>query len=426
MRNSGILLLLHLLLSPVITGNSRALEVTADSCAVTDIQSAADEVEAAGGGTVYIPEGNCEHSSEAVKIPDGISLIGAGQDKTLISNGNVKVNTRFYGKLDKPFRISGINFSGDSHLSIDSAHDFRIDAITIENGGGTAIGISRSSSAVIDHCTVKVNGSYYGVTVTGSYDEFEEAWEPDVENLLGQSSAIFIEDSYFEGSEYYHAVVGHGAAHYVFRYNTVLGAKAHEIDTHGPGYGPPCGTRLVEAYNNTFQNLGFGHKDRCPCDWENGNDHCCEVFVWDIGSHPGMESKEYIREDEHYFLRAPSQELDGFVYTPYTYPHPLTSDDLSSTTTISSDTSTTTVADHHTTTTMTICPLEKVYGKGTEEVALMRYFRDKVLSQTPAGQELIRLYYEWSPAIIKAISQDTEFKEEIKELIDEALLLIEE
>jgi hypothetical protein len=31
-------------------------------------------------------------------------------------------------------------------------------------------------------------------------------------------------------------------------------------------------------------------------------------------------------EDEDFFLRAPSKELDGFTYQPYTYPHPLVSD----------------------------------------------------------------------------------------------------
>ncbi len=31
-----------------------------------------------------------------------------------------------------------------------------------------------------------------------------------------------------------------------------------------------------------------------------------------------------LRENKEYYLRAPSQQLDGFTYTPYTYPHPLT------------------------------------------------------------------------------------------------------
>ena len=54
----------------------------------------------------------------------------------------------------------------------------------------------------------------------------------------------------------------------------------------------------------------------------------------------------------------------------------------------------------------------------------MRYLRDNVLSHTPEGQEIIRLYYEWSPAIIKVIEEDKETKEKLKEIIDEIFPLI--
>ncbi len=35
------------------------------------------------------------------------------------------------------------------------------------------------------------------------------------------------------------------------------------------------------------------------------------------------------------------------------------------------------------------------------------------------------LYYQWSPAIVKAMEQDDEFKEEVKEMINGVLELIE-
>ena len=47
-----------------------------------------------------------------------------------------------------------------------------------------------------------------------------------------------------------------------------------------------------------------------------------------------------------------------------------------------------------------------------------------VLNKTSEGQELIKLYYEWSPAIVKAMEEDEEFKEEVKEMIDGVLELI--
>lgn len=141
-----------------------------------------------------------------------------------------------------------------------------------------------------------------------------------------------------------------------------------------PGYGPPCGTRLVEVYNNVFNespasrwkavgirggaafifnntfndydngilftingddprmyvqdsyvwnnsyyNLGKGHEENCPGNWEAGNVHCNEVFV-DMN---GAES--VYNEGDEFFLRAPSMDRDGFTYTPYIYPHPLVS-----------------------------------------------------------------------------------------------------
>ena len=47
-----------------------------------------------------------------------------------------------------------------------------------------------------------------------------------------------------------------------------------------------------------------------------------------------------------------------------------------------------------------------------------------MLSQTPEGQEVIKLYYQWSPVIVKAMEEDEEFKAEVKEMIDGVLLVI--
>ena len=79
-----------------------------------------------------------------------------------------------------------------------------------------------------------------------------------------------------------------------------------------------------------------------------------------------------------------------------------------------------------TSTTTTPCSLETIYGDYSEETELLRSFRDNVLSKTPEGQEIIRLYYEWSPAIVKAMEEDKEFKKDFKEMIDGVLLLIME
>jgi len=70
------------------------------------------------------------------------------------------------------------------------------------------------------------------------------------------------------------------------------------------------------------------------------------------------------------------------------------------------------------------CAIEEIYGECSEESELLRYFRDNVLSKTPEGQELIKLYYEWSPAIVKAMDEDEKYKEDVKEMLDGVLSLI--
>ena len=78
-----------------------------------------------------------------------------------------------------------------------------------------------------------------------------------------------------------------------------------------------------------------------------------------------------------------------------------------------------------TTTTVGICPAEEIYGEDSETTELLRYIRDNVLSQTPEGQEMIKLYYELSPVIVKAMQEDEALKQEVKEMINEVLLITE-
>ncbi len=70
------------------------------------------------------------------------------------------------------------------------------------------------------------------------------------------------------------------------------------------------------------------------------------------------------------------------------------------------------------------CPTEQIYGPHSEEVALLKAFRDNLLSKTPAGQQMINLYYQWSPAIVEAMGTDEVFKARVKGIIDGTLPLI--
>jgi len=100
---------------------------------------------------------------------------------------------------------------------------------------------------------------------------------------------------------------------------------------------------------------------------------------------------------------------------------------LSDTTTTSSSTTTTTTDGSTTTTTgRGPCSSEFIYGEHSEETKLLRSFRDNVLSRTQEGQTIIRLYYLWSPIIVKVMEEDEEFRQKVKGMIGGVLPLIEE
>jgi hypothetical protein len=98
--------------------------------------------------------------------------------------------------------------------------------------------------------------------------------------------------------------------------------------------------------------------------------------------------------------------------------------DSSVTTSIDGET-TTTVSDSTTTTDGGGCPAGKIYGEHSEEAETLRYVRDNILSHTPEGKEIIKLYYQWSPIIVKAMQEDEEFKEDVKGVVDEILGMVE-
>jgi len=102
----------------------------------------------------------------------------------------------------------------------------------------------------------------------------------------------------------------------------------------------------------------------------------------------------------------------------------------STTTSQATTTSSTTTTPPLTTTTTTLpvplCLAEKIYGEHAEETAQLRLVRDELLGQTPEGQALIRLYYQWDTILGQVIEDDERMREEVKELIDEILPVFEE
>jgi len=130
--------------------------------------------------------------------------------------------------------------------------------------------------------------------------------------------------------------------------------------------------------------------------------------------------------------------LDGSIYGPCEANQCSTTTTVASTTSTISGSTTTTAPSLTTTTTSPVpdttttstspqtCISETLYGEHSEETELLRYLRDNVLSTTPEGQELIKLYYLLSPVIVEMMEKDESFKQAVKQVVDGILEVIEE
>jgi hypothetical protein len=70
------------------------------------------------------------------------------------------------------------------------------------------------------------------------------------------------------------------------------------------------------------------------------------------------------------------------------------------------------------------CLMVRLYGEKAPVVVQLRNFRDHILSTSPAGREFIRLYYEVSPVIVRAMSSDKGFKTAVRLMADGVAALV--
>lgn len=190
-----------------------------------------------------------------------------------------------------------------------------------------------------------------------------DVWDSDLNDIIGHYTnyTVFIENNYF--SKWRHCVSSIGGIVYVFRYNTInADYGTGSVDLHGsyaddthPNY---VGTRCVEIYNNTFENpapsgephpwvvnfrggagliynntmIGYDQLVRLSNDGGNYAPYCpqChvnQVYIWSntVGTGVVVGSTSDCILNVNYFLRAPTLAQDGLTYTPYPFPHPLTS-----------------------------------------------------------------------------------------------------
>ena len=112
--------------------------------------------------------------------------------------------------------------------------------------------------------------------------------------------------------------------------------------------------------------------------------------------------------------------LDYFDITPGS---PTTTIPITTTT---SSNSTTTSANTTTSLTPPFCLIGQIYGEHAQETELIRMVRDNLLITTPEGQELIRLYYQWSFILAGTLKDDEIFREDVKAIVDDILPVIED
>jgi hypothetical protein len=258
--------------------------------------------------------------------------------------------------------------------------NFRIDHCCFKHITHQAVNIRAPANGaccgVIDHCAFINDYGYvewaseectvgYGVSIRAVGTT---RWENDITKVIGQYTnyTVFIEDCYF--SRWRHCVCSNDGTHFVFRHNVIeKDSIVGSLDGHGTyDY---VGTRAMEIYDNIIidpvmnkhpenwnSTTPANGQDGITINWRGGGgvffnnyvrNYKYGVYMTDEGEvqkcyphdiwiwnntwlnvqHPTFVSYQghyYVTENVDYFLRAPNQEQDGFEYTPYPYPHPLT------------------------------------------------------------------------------------------------------
>jgi MYXO-CTERM domain-containing protein len=365
---------------------ARAATITAPSCSLEDVQTAV--ASAADGDTVSVPAGNCTWSSTLeVTAGAAISIVGAGTDATVITNG-VGTLMLWSGTEDKPFRLSGIRFnSSDEHTPIVALvgpiSAARIDHCLFDKGdaavGTNALGDPHKGTGpvygVVDHCQFRnMTRPYFAMDLrAGESSSGTIAWTEGI--FPGSDRMMYFEDDEFVWNAELTAPNAQGALYgqyggkAAFRHNSFSGFCTY-VDAHGDN--PDEGTIYYEIYDNTFtedlslciqgniawqrggqwiihDNTFIGEQlpIRMSVYWEtdkpehrvqntyiwgntkNGDpDQAALAAVTDSGQTAVGYSAEHIRLDQEYFLHAPEEGQTYYPYTPLTYPHPLVANDV--------------------------------------------------------------------------------------------------
>jgi len=295
-----------------------------------------------------------------------------------VNNVNIK-NIKFVNQAPENTTVESNGWcilSGDHQV-----YNITVGYCTFINFGGGAAMIGSSdyfegSSSVFYNCVVdneyKLTGSgwslgmgfyVYGWHQTDLNWSTVDVYAGQFENIPSTFNVMYIEDCYLSRTR--HATDAIQGGWQVTRFCKIdhpYPANYGMIDLHGTesnGGMSYVGGRGFEAYNNTVLSeptktvtAGVWHRggsaiiynNTFTCDvnsayniWvtllnDDGGDYYPETqvnqtYVWDnsVTNGTNLSNEGGYTENVEYFLRAPNMEDDGFVYTPYPYPHPLVS-----------------------------------------------------------------------------------------------------
>ena len=224
--------------------------------------------QAVNGDTITLPAGTFTWNTQ-VQLIKNITIQGAGQNATYINDnvpkqggGPTTIMMNCTG-ITGDFRVTGFtvrgmaqDLQGYNKGTIDvsgSSHSVRIDHLTFDYPGTSAIHMTGSVWGVVDHCYFNEPNSQMGVLI------FHDNWGGvdlgdggfDDPTHLGSGEGVYIEDCTFIGN----GLGGNGATdasysgRFVFRHNILI---RQNLGTHGTEVGPYRGVRSYEIYNNQF------------------------------------------------------------------------------------------------------------------------------------------------------------------------------
>ncbi|MFP4013477.1 MAG: right-handed parallel beta-helix repeat-containing protein, partial [Chitinispirillaceae bacterium] len=338
--------------------SSQARIVNARSGSRTDVQTALNDARI--GDTVKIPAGNFVFNN-GVSVPGGITIMGAGRDKTTLRRTHSSSSWMFNVNCSngERFVLTGLTIEGISPTMsrgiklTNHCKDFRIYDNSFIRLNDRAIEIHGNTRGVIDHNTF-IDNEPTAVVIFGDGDA---AWERPL--TLGSKEAVYVEDNYFEQIHVddptrVHHIASNNGSRYVFRYNRVKDGhiNGNVVDAHGNKFYWPRGSRSYEVYENHFQIghrwAGMNFRGGDGVVFNNvmegslvspihllyeGRDGSCsnypcvdqirQLHIWN-NTYNGDEAEVYNRHPQtvklnrDYFLSACEE------YVPYRYPHPLT------------------------------------------------------------------------------------------------------